>query len=163
VQPELAKAGAVLQLVLETPLGWIGVQLSAGQVTSVDFLTAGPQRCPPEPTARAVQRQFAAYFADGHYPFDLPLRLPGTPFQQRVWAALCRIPAGEVRTYGGLARELGSSARAVGNACRANPVPIVIPCHRVVAAAGIGGYSGETAGEGLRIKGWLLAHEGVRL
>lgn len=84
----------------------------------------------------------------------------GTPFQRRVWRALQGISPGSVLTYGALARQLGSSARAVANACRANPLPIIIPCHRVVAARGVGGYLGETVGEAIAIKRWLLHHEG---
>jgi methylated-DNA-[protein]-cysteine S-methyltransferase len=93
--------------------------------------------------------------------FDLAVVMQGTPFQQRVWQALRDIPAGETRSYGQLAAHLGSGARAVGNACRHNPVSIVVPCHRVVGAAGLGGYSGHTQGPVLRRKSWLLAHEGV--
>jgi methylated-DNA-[protein]-cysteine S-methyltransferase len=85
----------------------------------------------------------------------------GTPFQRRVWQRLSAIPAGETLTYGALARELGTSARAVGGACRTNPIPLVIPCHRVVATNGLGGYSGERGGDWLAKKRWLLAHEGV--
>ena len=81
----------------------------------------------------------------------------------RVWQALQKIPYGEVKTYGQLAKELKSSARAVGNACRANPIPIVIPCHRIVAVSGIGGYAGKTDGPVLERKRWLLAHEGIVL
>ncbi|MBT8127262.1 MAG: methylated-DNA--[protein]-cysteine S-methyltransferase, partial [Gammaproteobacteria bacterium] len=95
--------------------------------------------------------------------FDLPCALQGTPFQQKVWNELKKIPCGTVITYGELANKLGTSARAIGNACRKNPIPLVIPCHRVVAANGIGGYSGDTNGAWLRIKSWLLRHEGVTI
>ncbi len=101
-----------------------------------------------------------AYLADPRT--IIPLQRPsgGTPYQQKVWRALQRIPVGEVRTYGELANELDSCARAVAQACRANPLPILIPCHRVVAANGLGGYMGQTEGAGLAIKRWLLHHEG---
>lgn len=91
----------------------------------------------------------------------LPVDVDGTPFQRRVWGALRRIPRGEVRTYGDIARAIGNpmSMRAVGAANGANPLPVVIPCHRVVAAGGkLGGYSG-----GLERKRWLLRLEGVRV
>ncbi|MCP4042152.1 MAG: MGMT family protein, partial [Gammaproteobacteria bacterium] len=83
----------------------------------------------------------------------------GTDHQLRVWNALGEIPPGETMTYGELARHLGSGPRAVGNACRSNPVPIVVPCHRVVSATGLGGFMGDTAGEPMAIKSWLLRHE----
>ena len=76
-----------------------------------------------------------------------------------MWDALWRIPAGQTRSYGEVAQHLGSSARAVGGACRANPIPVIIPCHRVVGAHGMGGFMGVTAGRGLRLKQRLLAHE----
>lgn len=84
----------------------------------------------------------------------------GTAFQHRVWSAMREIPAGETRSYGSLAREVNSGARAVANACRHNPLPIVIPCHRVVARHGLGGFSGQTAGPAISRKVWMLRHEG---
>lgn len=87
----------------------------------------------------------------------------GTVFQKSVWNELSKIPMGETRTYGEIANKLNSSARAVGNACRKNPIQIIIPCHRVISATGLGGYAGETQGEQLDIKRWLLIHEGVSL
>jgi methylated-DNA-[protein]-cysteine S-methyltransferase len=107
-----------------------------------------------------VLRQLGAYFRDPRFRFDLPMESAGTPFQRRVWEVLRAIPSGETRTYGALAAELGTSPRAVGGACRANPVPLVVPCHRVVAADGLGGFSGATAGPRLAAKRWLLVHEG---
>ena len=105
---------------------------------------------------RAVA-QLDAYFAGTLSVFDLPLEPAGSPFQQRVWAAMSRIPHGRTRTYGDLAREVDGVARAVGQACGANPIPIIIPCHRVVAGGGrLGGFSG---GRGAASKRALLAHE----
>ena len=89
--------------------------------------------------------------------------MQGTPFQKKVWLALQKIPAGQVMTYGELAKQLKTSARAVGNACRANPMPLVIPCHRVVAKSGLGGFSGSQEGAPIKIKKWLLEHEGISL
>jgi len=94
--------------------------------------------------------------------FDLPLTQRGTAFQQRVWQAIAAIPLGQVRTYGELAREIGSGPRAVANACGANNLPLLVPCHRVVAQHGLGGFMQGKQG-GLLIKQWLLKHEGVRL
>ncbi len=104
--------------------------------------------------------QVKLYFNDSNYSFELPLAPSGTDYQLRVWQALKKIPLGQTKTYGELAKELNSSARAVGNACRRNPLPLVVPCHRVVAANGIGGFSGQTGGYLLDIKKTLLVHEG---
>jgi len=118
-----------------------------------------------EITALEATAQIKQFATNADFKFNLPLHLEGTAFQKKVWQAISDIPKGEVRTYGELAVQLGSSARAVGNACAKNPVPVIIPCHRVVAKAGLGGYAGETfenSPRGLmRMKGWLLLHEGV--
>jgi len=101
--------------------------------------------------------QLAAYFAGDLHRFDLPVAPVGTPFQLRVWVAMSAIPFGRTRTYGELAGDVGGVARAVGQACGANPIPIIIPCHRVVAGGGrLGGFSG---GQGVASKRALLAHE----
>ncbi|MBK1719557.1 methylated-DNA--[protein]-cysteine S-methyltransferase [Thiocystis violacea] len=108
-----------------------------------------------------ITRPLSDYFERAAFTFDLPLELEGTPFQQRVWAVLRAIPAGRTRTYGEVAEELGSAARAVGQACRANPCPIVVPCHRVVGRRGLGGFAGDTSGRRIAVKRWLLDHEGA--
>jgi methylated-DNA-[protein]-cysteine S-methyltransferase len=105
---------------------------------------------------RRARDQLEAYFDDELTVFDLPLAPAGTPYQRRVWRALCAIPYGETRTYLDIARDAGGSARSVGQANGRNPIPIMIPCHRVVATTHLGGYSG---GEGLATKRWLLALE----
>lgn len=108
----------------------------------------------------SVVQQLKAYFSS-MTPFQhLPLAPAGTVFQKSVWQELIKIPLGETRTYGDIAKKLNTNARAVGNACRRNPIQIIIPCHRVISAKGIGGYAGETAGQQLDIKRWLLKHEG---
>lgn len=112
-----------------------------------------------DPLLIELETQLRGYFAGTRRVFDLPLAPAGTPFRQRVWAALLDIPHGGVATYGDIARSLGTAPRAVGGACGANPIPILIPCHRVLGAGGLsGGYSG--AG-GLATKSSLLALEGV--
>lgn len=103
--------------------------------------------------------QLRRYFDDPQAGFELPLAGESTPFAARVRAALIAISPGEVLSYGALASKLGSSARAVGGACRHNPLPIVVPCHRVVARHGRGGFMGATDGSALEIKSWLLRHE----
>lgn len=106
---------------------------------------------------RRAAAQLDAYFAGDRKDFDLPLAPAGSPFQKRVCQAMSAIPPGQTRTYGELADDLGGSARAVGRACGANPIPVLIPCHRVLAAkGGLGGYSG--AG-GLKTKVFLLKLE----
>jgi len=107
--------------------------------------------------------QLDSYFCSAISFLTIPLAPQGTPFQRSVWHELSEIPLGETRTYGDIAKKLNSSPRAVGNACRKNPVQIIIPCHRVISAKGIGGYAGETEGRQLKIKRWLLKHEGVTL
>ncbi len=148
--------------VMDTPLGPVGIRMQANALAELAFPGEDVSAVPAEtPAAARVLGLLQAYFDDPAVDLTVPLAESGTLFQQRVWQALCRIPAGRVRTYGELARELGSSPRAVGGACRANPRPILVPCHRVVAAHGKGGYAGETVGRWMAIKEQLLRHEGV--
>lgn len=152
------------QAVIESPLPavpYLGFQLFNGRLGVIDFL--GSSHTPFVSQGEGVEQAVALirrYFSN--VPLDpmMPFQADGTAFQQRVWKRLCRIPCGQVMRYGELAAALGSSPRAVAGACRANPIPILIPCHRVVATTGLGGYMGETAGEALAIKQWLLQHEG---
>jgi len=106
-----------------------------------------------------IINQLENYLKNPDSTFNLPLAPQGTAFQQKVWQALQNIPSGETRTYGKLAKQLNTSPRAIGNACRANPIPIVIPCHRVVGQNNDGGFMGKTTGKSLEIKQWLLEHE----
>jgi methylated-DNA-[protein]-cysteine S-methyltransferase len=148
------------QAVIAVRYGRLGVCTAGDRLQALDFLHAHAKLlAPTDDFTREVVRQLRAYERDPCYRFRLALDLHGTPFQQRVWRALCAIPPGRTRTYGDLARELASAPRAVGGACRANPIPVVVPCHRVVARAGIGGFGGQTTGPQLVRKGWLLAHE----
>lgn len=146
---------------LQTPLGRIRLHWRGETLIGVDLepmddpMPDGAEAIPPR-----IQACFTAYFVTHETCFDIPIALAGTPFQRRVWDALHAIPPGETRTYGEIARALGSGARAVGQACRANPCPIAIPCHRVVATQGLGGFSGDVTGRKLGIKRWLLRHEG---
>ena len=116
-------------------------------------------RAPANPLAERAARQLEAYRANPDTVFDLPLLVEGTEFQRRLWQALCEIPRGKTLTYGELAKRLGAEPRAIGQACGDNRLPIVIPCHRVVAANGIGGFAHATSGYLLEAKRWLLAHE----
>ena len=110
------------------------------------------------PLLTEAARQLDDYFAGKLTAFDLPLRPAGTAFERSVWAAMQDIPYGETRSYGDLATTTDSAPRAVGRACGRNPIPVVIPCHRVLAKAGLGGYSGSG---GLWTKQRLLALEGA--
>jgi methylated-DNA-[protein]-cysteine S-methyltransferase len=150
------------QAIIATPLGRIGIRMTGEAARALDYLPVDtPEQPPVDAATQAVVEQLAAYFRDPHTSFTAPQVLAGTAFQQRVWAALQAIPAGTVLTYGELARRLGTAARAIGGACRSNPIPILIPCHRVVSRLGLGGYAGEVTGDPLAIKRWLLRHEGV--
>jgi methylated-DNA-[protein]-cysteine S-methyltransferase len=142
-------------LTIDSPLGPLVLRSAGGALTSLDW-AAGPKDEPDDALHEAA-RQLAGYFAGRRTAFDLPLRPAGSAFQQRVWAAMCEIAYARTATYGDLAHRLGTAARAVGGACGRNPLPIIIPCHRVVGGQGKpGGYSGHG---GLETKGWLLAHE----
>ena len=110
------------------------------------------------PLLAEAARQLDAYFVGKLLDFDLPLRPAGSDFERRVWSGMQTIPYGETRSYGELAADIGSGPRAVGGACGKNPIPIVIPCHRVLAKTGLGGYSGQG---GLDTKKALLALEGA--
>ncbi len=144
------------QLSLHTPIGDVTVSEEDGAIVSIDWGWGRDQT--ETPVLRRAENQLHAYFDGELTEFDLPLAPAGTPYRRAVWKALRDIPYGQTRTYSDIARAAGGSARSVGQANGCNPIPIVIPCHRVVAANHIGGYSG---GEGLPTKRFLLALEGV--
>ena len=149
----------------DSPIGRLQIAVQGDHIAWLRLPGAGPAQAEREPEGTLEQRvlaQLEAYFADPRAAFDLPLVETGTRFQRRVWARLRQIPSGSNLGYGQLARALETSARAVGNACRANPWPILVPCHRVLSARGLGGYAGAVDGERLEIKRWLLRHEGVQ-
>jgi methylated-DNA-[protein]-cysteine S-methyltransferase len=149
------------QAVINLPFGPLGITLRERSLVGVDYIE-GPSRSYQrnvEGLAPVIEA-FERYLVDARVSFELSTELEGTSFQRRVWRELCTIPAGETLTYGQLADRIGSGARAVGNACRANPCPLVVPCHRVVSAQGLGGFAGELSGRKLEIKRWLLRHEG---
>lgn len=152
--------GADCSAVLALPFGRFGIQVADGLVRELCFLPPDtPPRPPDSELARRTAVAILAWVDDPHRVAELPLAPRGTPFQQRVWRAISAIPAGETRTYGWLAQTLGSVPRAVGQACGANPFPLLVPCHRVTAAAGIGGFSHASGGWLIEAKRWLLAHE----
>lgn len=144
------------QLSLHSPVGDLTISGDGGAIVAIDWGWVEEQT--PTLLLLAARDQLHAYFDGKRLAFDLPLAPAGTAYQRRVWQALCEIPPGSTRTYADIARAVGGSPRSVGGANGRNPIPIVIPCHRVVATTGIGGYSG---GDGLPTKQWLLALEGV--
>ncbi len=158
-----AVAGPRMRQVLRTPCGVLEIQGQGETVTGL-FWHLQPRQEEVQVGAglEAVCKQLWDYFRHPETEFECELADQGTAFCARVWQALEEIPRGEVRTYGELARQLRTSPRAVAAACRANPYPILIPCHRVVAQAGLGGYCGQLQGAALAIKRWLLHHEGWR-
>jgi methylated-DNA-[protein]-cysteine S-methyltransferase len=139
----------------------LAIHCSETHLLAIDFLDADerPRRIKPKGLAAEVLRQLDAYRRDPRFRFDLPLVACATPFQDQVRLALLAVPAGATLSYSDLARSIASGPRAVGNALRCNPVPILVPCHRVTAKRGLGGYGGFVDGPRLEIKRWLLAHE----
>ncbi len=156
----MAMAEGEYDAVMRVPFGAIGIRMQGDAVRDIAFLRSEVPL--HEPSGRAATRActaIAAYLDDPANPVDVPLVVEGSEFQKRVWAAIARIPCGRTRTYGELAAELGSTARAVGQACGDNRLPLAIPCHRVVAAEGTGGFAHRSGGPMIDVKRWLLAHE----
>ena len=149
------------RLSLTLPIGQITLFEEGGKITGLRWEARHRKagRSPEEtPLLHRAQQQLEAYFQGRRQRFDLPLAPAGTPFQRAVWQAMSQIPHGETRSYGQLAKQLKSGPRAIGGACARNPIPILIPCHRVLGAHGApGGYS---AGDGVATKRRLLALEG---
>ncbi len=146
--------------IVAAPWGALGYEIRDGALASIDFLSSRiAARSARDALGRRIEAQLLRFFQDPGAGFDIPLQPHGTAYQRRVWSAMQRIAPGERMTYGELARRLKSGPRAVGGACRANPIPLVIPCHRVVAAQGLGGYCGAPTERMQRVKQWLLAHE----
>lgn len=143
---------------LDSPIGRLVIQGTPSAVTSIDWIERELEvGAPPKSPVATALDQLEDYFQGRLTRFDVPLAPKGSPFQARVWGALSAIPFGETASYGEIARLIGSTARPVGMACGANPIPIIIPCHRVIAASGkLTGYSG---GEGIKTKQTLLELE----
>ena len=148
----------------QTPYCGLKITQLDNHLHEIDFVNQLPvRRASQDELLQEALKQIQQYFQSPGYVFDLPLKPQGTEFQRRVWQRLQGIAPGEVRTYGEIATELHSSPRAVGNACRRNPIPLIIPCHRIVSAQGIGGFAGQTQGDKISIKQQLLCHEGVEI
>ena len=156
--PARIPEAAMGRLTVDSPVGTLTITAASGALTRIVWVDARADD--DEPVLRDAAQQLAAYFTGALRSFTLPLSPRGEPFQQRVWQAMLEIPWGSVASYGEISRKAGGNPRAVGTACGANPIPIVIPCHRVVGTGHMGGYSG--AG-GLETKHHLLALEGALL
>lgn len=150
---------------IRAPFGAVSVS-GCGNQLALEFLTTSSSEqvvvaeTSSEPLVQRACEQIVHYLHDATFSFAWDITQLGTAFQQRVWHAIKHIPPGETRTYSQIAQMVGSGSRAVANACGANHLPIFVPCHRVVAKNGLGGFMQGKSG-GLFIKQWLLRHEGV--
>ncbi len=148
------------QSIIATPFGGLGIHCEDGALTGIIFLTTKVKsQHPRDNFAKIVVEQMQAYLDNADFKFDLPVKLSGTEHQLKVWQAMREIPRGQVQTYGALAQQFHASPRAVGQACGNNPIPVVIPCHRVVSKTGLGGFMHSSDNSILGIKRWLLNHE----
>lgn len=147
--------------IIPTPFGQLALYAEDNYLSALRYVPSSiALKAPTHDLLIETNRQLQHYFDRPSYCFDLPLKPQGSTFQQRVWHAISTIGVGQTQTYGALAHQLDSSARAIGRACGTNPFPLIIPCHRVVATNGLGGFA-QTSAEGylLEIKRWLLMHE----
>lgn len=150
-------------VIFTTEIATIGLQFAGSKLTKVEYLNNKTNKDSTSKVAENIKNKIKRYLNPQSKTKDINVdfQLDVTAFQEKVLKQLLLIPYGETRSYGEIAKTLKTSPRAVGNACRNNPLPIIIPCHRVVAANGIGGYAGETEGVILDIKYQLLQLEGV--
>ena len=162
IKLEHAIPGGMFHAKLPTPFAVLGISTAGEMLTGIEYLPHGVATLAPiNKLAATTCRQIERYLDDPEFRFDLPFEFCGTAFQNRVWQAICTIPAGATLTYLDVARQLKSAPRPVGGACGANRIPLVIPCHRVVASHGIGGFMNARGGQPIEIKKWLLRHEGA--
>lgn len=149
---------------LQTPFAVLGIRTAGERIDLIEYLPRGAATLAPlNKLAERACRQIERYLDDAGYRFTLPFDYIGTDFQCRVWREISKISPGKTNTYTGVAQQLRSAPRPVGGACGRNRLPLIIPCHRVLAAGGIGGFMHARGGEPIAIKKWLLAHEGVRV
>ena len=149
---------------MRTPFAVLGVESNGHALTRVTYLPLTERaQAPTDKVTERAMDELARYLVDPQFRFTVPLAPTGTAFRQRVWSMLSAIPPGYSRTYGEVARVVRSAPRAVGQACGANPIALIIPCHRVVGAMGsLGGFMNAGEGDPIAIKRWLLTHEGYR-
>lgn len=143
--------------VVDSPMGRIEIRERHDAIVALTW-PCGASDAPTTDLLRAAAAQLDAYFAGEGRTFDLPLRPEGGALAQRVFEQMRGIPFGETRTYGDIGEALGAPAQPIGQACGSNPIPILIPCHRVIGANGLGGFSAKG---GVEDKVWLLRHEGA--
>jgi len=154
----------IFSAIVGAPFGAMGIRSEGGRLRELVYLPSHyAEKAPQDALSEQAAEQLARYFEDAGFRFELPLCEAGSEFQRRTWDMIRAIPRGSVRTYGQLAKLLESHPRAVGQACGANWFPLVIPCHRVTAAGGLGGFasSDDENGFQLGVKRWLLRHEGA--
>jgi len=164
---DMALPSAEYDFLYDSPIGKLGVCIDSESITRIvwleekasELLKISEGNVSNDCLKKMVSEALDNYFNSGLFESEISLRPQGTPFQLKVWQALKTIPFGSVRTYGDVAKECHSSSRAVGQACRRNNIPLFIPCHRVVAAKGLGGFMGGYRHVGR--KRWLLQHEGI--
>lgn len=150
--------------IIRTPIAKFGIYSKGNVLINAEWiLDTRMTRKPETEFLTDVQQQINLFWQGSHQFSSIAMLKPGTDHRIKLLEELCRIPAGETRTYADLAKALGSSPRAIGGACRNNPFPLLIPCHRVVSTSGLGGYSGQTEGELPEIKQKLLAYEASRV
>jgi methylated-DNA-[protein]-cysteine S-methyltransferase len=166
MQPESSPSqqDKLFSAIVHVPFGGMGVRTEAGALRELVYLPKHfAEKDATDALADNTVQQIQRYVADPDFVFKLPLPEVGSVFQRKVWKAIAEIPRGHVLTYGAIARRIESAPRAVGQACGANWFPLVIPCHRVTAAGGLGGFAhhDDDTGFHLGVKRWLLAHEGL--
>jgi len=145
-----------------TPFAVLGIRTVGNRVSDIEYLPKGVASLAPlNKLAERACREIERYLEDPEHVFDLPFDYFGTAFQCKVWRQISAIPPGRTLTYNEVARALKTAPRPVGGACGANRIPIVIPCHRVLGANGIGGFMRGRGADALEVKRWLLRHEGV--
>ena len=147
--------------IIPTPIGNVGVVIYHNKLSFIKTLVESFKLISPQNVcAKQVVAQLNEYFFhDPKHYFDLPIYLTGTELQKKTWLSLNTIMPGSTITYSELAKQMDTHPRAIGNTCRHNPIPIILPCHRVIAKNSLGGYCGKTSGKYLTIKQWLLEHE----
>lgn len=145
--------------IIPAPFGAVGIQAKDDFLTRLELLAEPvPEQHSADVFVQSLASQIGEYLRNAQIALNAPFAVKGTPFQKRVWRAIAAIPSGQTLSYSALAEKVGSGPRAVANVCGANQVPLFIPCHRVVAKNGLGGFMQGNA-HGLSIKQWLLDHE----
>ncbi|QYF91680.1 methylated-DNA--[protein]-cysteine S-methyltransferase [Massilia sp. PAMC28688] len=160
----LDPSSALFSAIVPAPFGAIGIRTATGSLRELVYLPPHfSEQAALDAQAEQAALQVARYLADPDFVFTLAVPEVGSAFQRTVWRAIAAIPRGTVRTYGQVASAIGSAPRAVGQACGANWFPLLVPCHRVTAAGGLGGFASHDDEHGfhLSVKRWLLKHEGV--